>query len=243
MKERNTLRLSHPQMKTFLNVAREDADALGDRITSLEAKAIFIRANFLKRGFDIVVSLLVLVLLVSWLYPLIALCIKLSSRGPVLFRQRRIGINGNIFNCYKFRTMRVMSQNKYTPTEKNDIRVTKVGKFLRKSNLDELPQIINVLIGEMSIIGPRPHPIAFHNEYSKYIENISLRLLVKPGITGLAQIKGYRGDVLNEELNKKRTKMRVSLDLAYIQNWSVGFDVYIMYQTVLQMVHRKTNAH
>ena len=212
----------------------------GDLIT---IKSSQINNNLFKRIFDIISSSLVLIFLLSWVFPIISLLIKLNSKGPIIFQQKRIGINGDIFYCFKFRTMRVLSQSKYTPTQKNDIRVTKIGSFLRKTNLDELPQILNVLLGDMSIIGPRPHPIAFHNEYATYIDNIDQRLFIKPGITGLAQIKGYRGDVLDKESNMQRTKMRVNLDILYIKKWSSKLDIYIVYKTAMQMLLKQTNAH
>lgn len=212
----------------------------GDLIT---IKSSQINSNLYKRFFDIAISSLVLTLIMSWVFPIIALLIKINSKGPIIFKQKRIGINGEIFYCFKFRTMLVLSQSKYTPTEKNDIRVTKIGSFLRKTNLDELPQIMNVLLGDMSIIGPRPHPIAFHNEYATYINNIDQRLFIKPGITGLAQIRGYRGDVLDKKLNMQRTKLRVNFDILYIKKWSLKFDIYIVYKTALQMLLRQTNAH
>lgn len=197
-----------------------------------------------KRLFDVVFSAIVLVLVFSWLYPIIGLLIKLSSRGPVLFIQKRIGHNGRVFNCYKFRTMRASSNHlKYTPTSYEDPRITKIGKFLRKSNLDELPQFINVLRGSMSVVGPRPHAIAFHNTYSTFIKDIDRRHMVKPGITGLAQVNGLRGDVEDHEENKKRTFKRIEYDIKYIKTWSFKNDLNIVNKTCLQMIANKTNGH
>jgi putative colanic acid biosynthesis UDP-glucose lipid carrier transferase len=132
---------------------------------------------------------------------------------------------------------------KYTPTISDDPRITKVGKFLRKSNLDELPQLINVIQGNMSIVGPRPHAIAFHEKYAQFVTNIDKRLMVKPGITGLAQIRGFRGDVSDENENRKRTCKRIAYDIIYIKNWTLKLDIFIIITTAKQMIFRKTNGH
>jgi putative colanic acid biosynthesis UDP-glucose lipid carrier transferase len=135
------------------------------------------------------------------------------------------------------------SAKEYRATVKDDPRITKLGKILRKTNLDELPQFINVLKGDMSIVGPRPHAISFNNKYSEYVEEIRLRHLVKPGITGWAQINGLRGDVSNEEENKKRTQKRIEYDLWYIENWSMGLDIQIIMLTVWRMLKGDPNAY
>lgn len=197
-----------------------------------------------KRLLDLLISSTCLIFVASWLFPIIALLIKLTSKGPVFFKQPRIGYDGDVFGCYKFRTMYVEKvMPKFKPTTAKDPRITPIGVFLRKSNLDELPQIINVLLGEMTIVGPRPHAIPFHEAYKKFIPYIDKRLLVKPGITGLAQIKGFRGDVIDIEENKRRTFTRVAYDILYIKKWSLGFDFYIIYITAMQMLFRKTNGH
>ena len=199
-------------------------------------KAEHINKNLLKRFFDILFSIILFCLVLVWLFPLIAIFIKLNSKGRIFFIQDRIGLNGNIFKCYKFRTLPekdINEEEKFVSSE--NIPVTGIGKFLRKLNLDELPQFINVLKGDMSIVGPRPHAIAYHNKYAEYIEQIDLRLLVKPGITGLAQIKGYRGDVEDEELNKLKTIKRIELDIEYIIQWSFFKDLKIVLVTFLQM--------
>ena len=172
-----------------------------------------------------------------WLFPILAILIKLTSKGKVFFIQKRIGINGTVFRCYKFRTLPQKAINEedcFVSSE--NMPVTSVGKWLRKLNVDELPQFINVLKGNMSIVGPRPHAIAYHNKYAEYIPQIHYRLMVKPGITGLAQIKGYRGDVANEELNKLKTIKRIELDIQYIQGWSSLQDLKIVLITFLQML-------
>ncbi|MFN3874109.1 MAG: undecaprenyl-phosphate glucose phosphotransferase [Ignavibacterium sp.] len=199
--------------------------------------------RFLKRSFDIVFSLFVIIFIFSWLFPLIALLIKLNSKGPVFYLQERVGVRDQKFRCYKFRTMRTdMQKVEFRPVTVDDPRVTPIGKFLRKSNIDELPQFFNVLKGEMSVVGPRPHPIPFHNKYSEYFEAIKLRHNVKPGITGWAQVHGYRGDVPDEEENRKRTLQRIKYDLWYIENWSFKLDLQIIMMTVWQMITGKTNA-
>jgi putative colanic acid biosynthesis UDP-glucose lipid carrier transferase len=210
----------------------------------LELKAFEINISFGKRFFDILFSLMVIILVFPWLFPIIGLLIKLNSRGPILFIQDRVGLNGKHFKCFKFRTMRVERvKYMYTPTSKKDDRITGIGRLLRSSNLDELPQFLNVLMGDMSIVGPRPHAVAFHHTYASFIDFIDDRLLVKPGITGLAQIRGFRGDVKDFDENKLRTRKRVTFDILYIKLWSFKMDMWIVYTTFAQMVFRKTNAH
>lgn len=131
----------------------------------------------------------------------------------------------------------------YTPIAKGNQSITKIGAFLRKTNLDEMPQFINVLLGDMSIVGPRPHAIPFHQTYASFIDFIDFRHLVKPGITGLAQIKGYRGDVTDFEENKMRTIIRIKYDVQYIRIWSFKLDMIIVWKTALQMLGGKTNGH
>jgi putative colanic acid biosynthesis UDP-glucose lipid carrier transferase len=227
------------------NVAVSDSLFESDfYINSLEFKAYISNSSISKRVFDVLFSGCLTIAIFSWLFPLFALIIKLTSKGPVFFLQDRIGTNGEIFKCFKFRTMKVANvKYMYTPTTHKDSRVTKFGRFLRKTNLDELPQFLNVLKGDMSIVGPRPHPIAFHKTYATFADNINLRLLVKPGITGLAQIKGFRGDVEDFEENKKRTKSRINYDIHYIKLWSAKLDLWIVYTTFTQMIGRKTNGH
>lgn len=202
--------------------------------------------RLLKRSFDILFSSFVLLFILSWLIPLIALINKFTSPGPVFFKQDRIGQKNKTFGCYKFRSMRVeSSKNKaeYKAVSKEDPRITRFGKILRKSNLDELPQFINVFKGEMSVVGPRPHAIAWNDKYSEYVEEIRLRHRVKPGITGWAQVHGFRGDVEDEELNKKRTRKRIELDLWYIENWTFLLDIQIIFLTVWRMLKGDPNAY
>ena len=174
-------------------------------------------------------SLFFLLFIFSWLYPLITVAIKLESVGLALFDQERIGINGKTFKCFKFRTLKnnQVSTNQESLTMGYNAPVTKVGAFLSDKNLDELPQFINVLLGSMSIVGPRPHAIPFHNIYSEFIPNIYDRLLVKPGIIGLAQIKGLRGDLEDKEQNKINIHKRVDYDIEYITNWTFKTDLML----------------
>jgi putative colanic acid biosynthesis UDP-glucose lipid carrier transferase len=169
---------------------------------------------------------------------LIALLTKLTSKGPVLFVQERIGAKNRKFRCYKFRTLKADKTygNSFQPVTENDLRITPFGRFLRKINIDELPQFINVLKGEMSIVGPRPYPIPYDNRYGKIFEEIKLRHNVKPGITGWAQIHGLRGDVVDDEENKKLITKRIEYDLWYIENWYFTLDIQIILMTVWKII-------
>ncbi|MDR6968740.1 putative colanic acid biosynthesis UDP-glucose lipid carrier transferase [Flavobacterium arsenatis] len=191
-----------------------------------------------KRGFDIVFSLIVIVFLLSWLTPLLALLIKLESKGPIFFRQGRPGIDEKEFFCYKFRSMRI---NKTTEKEasKNDPRVTRIGKFIRKTSLDEMPQFINVLLGDMSVVGPRPHLWSQNRVYGNRIKKYMVRHYVKPGITGLAQVRGYRGEIETDEDMVNRIKY----DVHYIENWSIILDLKIIVQTVINIFQGEEKAY
>ncbi len=182
-----------------------------------------------KRVFDTIFSLLVIIFIFSWLFPILALIIKLSSRGPIFFVQERTGINNKTFKCYKFRTMTVNTESDTKQAEKNDSRITRIGSFLRKSNMDELPQFFNVLLGHMSVVGPRPHMLKHTNQYSALIEHYKVRHFVKPGITGWAQVNGFRG--LTDELWKM--EKRVEHDMQYLDKWSLGWDIKIVFMTVI----------
>ena len=182
----------------------------------------------IKRIFDILFSLFVILFILSWLFPIIAIIIKLNSKGPVLFKQKRSGIDNKEFICYKFRSMTVNRDSDSKQATMNDTRVTRIGKFLRKTSLDEFPQFINVLIGDMSIVGPRPHMIKHTNEYSALIQKYMVRQLVKPGITGAAQVRGFRG----ETKSLKDMEGRIRLDVWYIENWSFWLDINIIFKTI-----------
>lgn len=200
--------------------------------------------KFIKRAFDLIFSSLVLIFIGSWSFLIIAIIQKLTSKGPVFYIQDRIGQKNKIFKCFKFRTMTVDNKREleFNPTLKNEANITVLGKFLRKTNLDELPQFINVLLGNMSVVGPRPHAIQFDKKYSGFVEEIKLRHIVKPGITGWAQIHGLRGDSLDEEENKIKTRERIEHDIWYIENWGIGLDIQIIFLTVFQIVKGKAKG-
>jgi len=195
--------------------------------------------HLIKRCFDIIFSILIFILLLSWLLPILWVVVKIDSRGPFFFKQKRDGINGEQFYCYKIRSMRVNSISDQTSTVKNDFRITKIGYFLRKTSLDELPQFFNVLRGEMSVVGPRPHINIQTKNYISNIDNYLTRNSVKPGITGLAQVSGYRGEV------KKKSDIvnRVRLDIFYIENWSFLLDVKIILMTIFNVFKGQENAY
>ncbi|MEW6701260.1 MAG: undecaprenyl-phosphate glucose phosphotransferase [Bacteroidota bacterium] len=205
-----------------------------------------IQWRFIKRIFDIFFTIVVMFLLLIWLIPLIVFLVKLSSRGPIFFVQDRIGFKNKKFRCYKFRSMYINQDRRekvFNPIVENDPRVTKIGKFLRSSNLDELPQFWNILKGEMSIVGPRPHAVSFHQEYIRYFDAIKLRHLVKPGLTGWAQVNGLRGDAVDPVENRKRTIKKIEYDIWYIENWNFWLDIQIILLTVWQMLTRNTKAY
>ncbi len=191
-----------------------------------------------KRVFDIVFSLFVLVFLLSWLVPILAILIKIESRGPIFFKQGRPGIEEKEFYCFKFRSMKI---NKTTEQEasKNDPRVTKIGRFIRKTSMDEMPQFLNVLLGDMSVVGPRPHLWSQNKAYGNKIKKYMVRHYVKPGITGLAQVRGFRGEIKNDDdmIN------RIKYDVFYIENWSLILDLKIIAQTVINIFKGEEKAY
>ena len=193
----------------------------------------------LKRIFDVTFSLFTLVLVCSWLFPLIAAAIKLTSKGPVLFKQLRHGKDNVPFYCLKFRTMINNKEADFLQASRDDKRITRVGKLLRRTSLDELPQIINVLRGEMSIVGPRPHTIPMNEIFAQEIDNFMFRHAVKPGITGLAQAKGYRG----ETKNFYDIHSRYKLDMFYVRNWCIYFDSKIILETIYSLWFKNDRAY
>ncbi|MBW8522313.1 exopolysaccharide biosynthesis polyprenyl glycosylphosphotransferase [Chryseobacterium chendengshani] len=199
----------------------------------------FYSTFLLKRTFDIVFSILVLVLICSWLFPIIAFLIKKDSKGPVFFVQKRYGFHEEVFNCIKFRTMIVNDESATKTTGNNDSRITKLGKFLRRTSLDEMPQFINVLKGEMSVVGPRPHMLAVDNYYKPKIGRYTLRSLANPGITGLAQVSGLRGDSGNVEVEMNK---RILADAFYVRNWSFVLDLVIILKTIILVIRGDKNA-
>lgn len=191
-----------------------------------------------KRSFDIVFSGMVLLFIFPWLFPVLALMIKLSSPGPVFFIQKRSGRKNEVFSCLKFRSMAVNSDADKLQATEADPRVTWVGRMLRKTNLDELPQFINVFLGNMSVVGPRPHMLKHTEDYSRMIDKFMVRHLVKPGITGLAQVNGYRGPTTDQ----RRMYKRVMYDVWYIEHWSFMLDLKIIFLTVFNMFRGEKNA-
>ncbi|WP_299098141.1 undecaprenyl-phosphate glucose phosphotransferase [uncultured Winogradskyella sp.] len=195
--------------------------------------------TFIKRGFDIVFSSFMIVFVLSWLTPLIAILIKLESKGPVFFKQSRNGFNYKEFDCYKFRSMMPNKDAHLYQATRGDERVTKVGKFIRKTSIDELPQFFNVLFGDMSVVGPRPHMVSHTNMYAKKIDKFMVRHFVKPGITGLAQTSGFRGEVETD----KDIIGRVKYDIFYIENWSLLLDIKIIFQTFVNAINGDEKAY
>jgi len=195
--------------------------------------------RYLKRCFDIVFSTAVIILVYPFLYLIAGSLIKISSKGPILFKQKRTGLYGREFECYKFRTMHVNKDADSLQAIKDDPRTTTIGSFLRSTNLDEFPQFINVLKGEMSVVGPRPHMLRHTEQYSMLIDKYMVRHLVKPGITGWAQITGYRGETRTLE----QMEGRVKRDVWYLENWSFFLDLKIIVVTIIQMFRGDSNAY
>lgn len=191
--------------------------------------------KLIKRTFDVVLSLLVIILILSWLTPILALIIKMQSKGPVFFQQLRNGLDNEEFYCYKFRSMRPPGKNE----EENTYRVTRIGKFMRKTSIDELPQFFNVLRGNMSTVGPRPHMVSETYDFADQIDKFMVRHFVKPGITGLAQVSGYRGEIETE----KDIKNRVKYDIFYVENWSLLLDIKIIIQTIYKAIKGDKKAY
>jgi putative colanic acid biosynthesis UDP-glucose lipid carrier transferase len=183
-----------------------------------------------KRVFDIVSSLLVILFIFSWLFPILWLLIKLDSRGPVFFVQKRVGFLGRSFPCLKFRTMYINSEANTRQATENDPRITRMGRFLRHSNLDEIPQFLNVLMGHMSVVGPRPHMYKDCSNFSRVVDSYKFRSLMKPGITGLAQVKGYRGPAQSFD----KIFRRYQWDAFYVRNANFWFDLRIVHRTAMQ---------
>jgi putative colanic acid biosynthesis UDP-glucose lipid carrier transferase len=193
----------------------------------------------LKRFFDIVFSLLIIICLLSWLTPFISLIILIESKGPIFFKQKRNGLNYEEFYCYKFRSMHLNPIADLEQVQKNDPRITKVGKFIRKTSIDELPQFFNVLLGDMSVVGPRPHMVSHTEMYAKSVDKFKVRHFIKPGISGLAQINGFRGEVETE----KDIINRVKYDIFYLENWSLLLDIKIIFITVVNAIKGEKKAY
>ena len=193
----------------------------------------------LKRIFDVIFSLMVIVFILSWLTPILALIIRLESKGPVFFTQKRNGFNYKSFNCFKFRSMVINPDADTQQVSRNDSRITKVGKILRKTSIDEIPQFFNVFLGDMSVVGPRPHMLSHTEIYAKSINKFMVRHFVKPGITGLAQVSGFRGEVETD----KDIIGRVKHDIFYIENWSFFLDTKIIIQTIFNFLKGEEKAY
>lgn len=195
--------------------------------------------RFIKRAFDIIFSALFLVFIFPFVYLIFGVMIKLSSPGPVFFKQKRTGFKGEVFDCYKFRSMKINDLAHIKSATEKDPRITKIGAFMRKTSIDEFPQFINVLKGEMSIIGPRPHMLQHTELYSMLIDKFMVRHLVKPGITGWAQVNGFRGEtkILDDMEN------RVKKDVWYLENWSFLLDLKILLRTIVNLVKGEENAY
>ena len=220
----------------------QQAEVFEDNFKVLTIKKLpfeFYENRLIKRLFDISFSLTVILLLMSWLIPILWILIKIESKGPLFFKQEREGLNGKRFLCYKFRSMKLNKEANKESATKNDLRITKIGAFIRKTSIDELPQFFNVFLGDMSIVGPRPHMNLHSVQFEKEIKNYVKRHAVKPGITGLAQIKGYRGEIIK----KSDIENRVRLDIFYIENWSFLFDLKIIINTVLNVFKGEEKAY
>ena len=191
-----------------------------------------------KRTLDVIVSTLVIIFLLSWLVPLIALLIKLDSKGPVFFIQLRSGKNNQPFRCLKFRSLRVNDQADSIQVSRNDNRITRLGRIMRKTNIDELPQVFNIFLGDMSLVGPRPHMLKHTEQFSELYKEYMIRHFVKPGLTGWAQVNGFRGEIKDNEFLKKR----VEYDTWYMENWSLFLDLKIIFLTIVVTVKGDKNA-
>ena len=228
-----------PDLTYFVNQAVSISFLKDIPIISLRKEPLDEYSNRLKkRVIDIVVSTFMIVFILSWMIPIIGLLIFIESKGPIFFVQYRSGKNKIPFRCLKFRSMRINSQADTAQATKDDTRFTKVGKFIRKTSLDEFPQFINVLKGEMSIVGPRPHMLKHTDEYSKLINKYMIRQFLKPGITGWAQVNGFRGETKTVVQMQKR----VEHDIWYMENWSLWLDVRIMFLTCINSFKGEVNA-
>ena len=191
-----------------------------------------------KRAFDIFFSSFVILFVLSWLIPLIAILIKIDSRGPVFFIQSRSGKNNNPFRCIKFRSLQVNDEADSKQVSRDDQRITRLGRFMRKTNIDELPQFFNIFHGDMSLVGPRPHMLKHTEHFADLYKEYMIRHFVKPGLTGWAQVNGFRGEIKDTEFLKKR----IEYDIWYMENWSLYFDVRIILLTILVSIKGDKNA-
>lgn len=241
--ERYMVRIRYiPDFQQYTKTNRVEVSFYGNGnipVLMLRKEPLEINLNrIVKNAFDFCFSLLVIVFIFSWLFPLIILMIKINSSGPIFFVQQRSGRNNESFKCFKFRTMYVNDKSDALQATKNDSRITKVGAFLRRTSMDELPQFLNVLLGNMSVVGPRPHMLSHTEQYSELINNFLVRQYAKPGITGWAQVNGFRGET--KELADMEG--RVEHDIWYIENWSFLLDVKIIWKTIANVFQGEKNA-
>ena len=208
----------------ILSLRSEPLDDVGNRIK--------------KRVLDIIISSFVIIFILSWLVPILGLLIILESKGSIFFSQLRTGKDKKPFKCLKFRSMMVNQEADLKQATQNDTRKTKIGKFIRKTSLDEFPQFLNVFKGDMSLVGPRPHMVKHTSDYSKFIDEYMVRQFIKPGITGWAQIHGFRGEITNPEQIQKR----VDKDLWYLENWTLWLDIQILFLTIYFVMKGDKNA-
>lgn len=230
-----------PDFSLFIKYRQVHVSHINDMpILLLRNEAIDdINSKIKKRVFDIVVSSLVILFILSWLIPLLSILIRLESKGPVFFTQMRTGKNKKSFPCYKFRSMYVNKDSDLKQATKGDNRITKIGAFLRRTSVDEFPQFLNVFIGTMSIVGPRPHMVKHTDDYSKIVDQYMVRHFSKPGITGWAQINGYRGEV--NDLHQIRN--RVEYDIWYMENWNLLLDLKIVFYTIFNILKGEEKAY
>jgi putative colanic acid biosynthesis UDP-glucose lipid carrier transferase len=193
----------------------------------------------IKRIFDILFSIMVILFVMSWLTPILTLLIKIESKGPTFFMQLRNGYNYKSFSCIKFRSMIINDKADLIQVSKEDERITRIGRFMRKTSIDELPQFLNVLVGDMSVVGPRPHMLSHTDLYANKVDKFMVRHFVKPGITGLAQISGFRGEVESD----KDIIGRVKFDIFYIENWSLFLDIKIIIKTIIRAIQGDEKAY
>ncbi len=209
----------------ILSLRSEPLDDVGNRLK--------------KRILDVIISSFVIVFVLSWMIPILGLLIYIESRGPIFFSQKRTGKNNTAFNCLKFRSMQYNNKDSdLKQATKGDARITRIGKFIRKTSLDEFPQFLNVFKGEMSVVGPRPHMLKHTDDYSKTVDQYMIRQFLKPGITGWAQIHGFRGEITSPE----QIESRVNKDLWYLENWTLWLDIQIMFLTIYQIIRGDEKA-
>jgi putative colanic acid biosysnthesis UDP-glucose lipid carrier transferase len=191
-----------------------------------------------KRIFDIIISSLVIVFILSWMVPLLGFFIWLESKGSVFFIQKRTGRDNHPFSCIKFRSMKINSDADIRQANRNDDRLTRIGRFLRRTNLDEFPQFLNVFKGEMSVVGPRPHMLRHTEDFSKMMDQYMVRQFLKPGVTGWAQVNGFRGEIKDKE----QLRGRIERDIWYMENWNIWLDIHIIAKTIYRMIKGDQNA-